>query len=72
MTSVMSYGLVAVSGMIVASSGAARSTGSSVATNGAGSRLFCGRYDTRSRTSSRHSGSESAANWHTPDLVAWL
>ena len=34
--------------------------------------MFCGRYDISSRTISRHSGSESAANWHTPERVAWL
>ena len=46
-TRLMSYGLLAESGMSVSSSGASRSTGSAGAAYGGVSRLFCGRNERR-------------------------
>ena len=46
-TSLMSYGLFALSGMSVSSSGSSRSRGSVGAANGGFSALFCGRNERR-------------------------
>ena len=69
-TSCMSYGSRAESGITCVSPSSWRSGSSTGANDGASSRLFDGRYDSRWRTIARHSSSSWLTNDATPERLA--
>jgi len=68
----MSYGWFGDAGRMSRSDSQRRSGSSAVSTSGASSRLFCGRNESKKRTSSRHDCSSLETNVATPDFDAWL
>ena len=72
MTFFMSYGWLGETGKISRNMSHERSGSSVGSSDGASSKLFCGRNDNKKRTSSRHAFSSAATKVATPLLEAWL